>query len=80
MEIPTEEEVRAFPVTVDLPTAGRCFGVGRTVAYELARAGKFPCQVLPVGRRYKVTKTALLIALGYDTDMSERDTGEQEAA
>jgi len=60
----TDEELDALPPTMDLPTAGRAFGVGRTMAYELARAGAFPCEVLPLGRRFKVTKANLFRALG----------------
>lgn len=62
----SEEELLALPVTVDLETAGRAFLMGRTKAYELARATEFPCQVLPSGRRFVVTKAALLAALGIE--------------
>lgn len=61
----SEAEILALPPVVDLPTAGRAWGMGRTKAYELARAEGFPCPVLPLGRRLVVTKTALLMALGY---------------
>jgi hypothetical protein len=37
-----KDELLALPVSVDLTTAGRAFGLGRTRAYELARAGQFP--------------------------------------
>lgn len=60
----TDEELLALPVTVDIETAGRAFGMGRTKAQELAKKGDFPCQVLPLGRRRVVTKAALLGALG----------------
>jgi predicted DNA-binding transcriptional regulator AlpA len=60
----TEEELLALPPAVDLPTAGRAFGLGRTTSYQLARAGEFPCPVLPLGHRFKVTKANLLAALG----------------
>lgn len=59
-----DDELLALPVTVDLVTAGRAFRMGRTKAYELARADKFPCPVLPLGKRFVVTKAALLAALG----------------
>ena len=62
----SEEELLRLPVTVDLETAGRAFRMGRTKAYEQARAGEFPCQVLPSGRRFVVTKAALLAALGIE--------------
>jgi hypothetical protein len=61
-----EEELLALPVTVDLSTAGRAFGLGRTKAYEMARADEFPCPVLSLGRRLVVTKAALLKALGME--------------
>jgi hypothetical protein len=48
-----KEELLALPVTVDLVTAGRAFGLGRTRSYELARAGEFPCRVIPVGKNSK---------------------------
>jgi len=60
----TVEEVLALPVSVDLVTAGRCFGIGRTLSYDLARAGAFPCPVLRVGNKYRVTRAALLAELG----------------
>ncbi len=59
------EELQALPVVVDLETAGRCFGIGRTRAHELARAGEFPVPVLRVGQKYRVTRAAILAAVGY---------------
>lgn len=61
----TEQELFDLPVTVDIETAGRGFGMGRTKAQKLAREDNFPCQVLPSGRSRIVTKVALLTALGY---------------
>lgn len=58
------EELLALPVSVDLITAARAFSIGRTKAHQLARDGKFPCPVLRVGHSYRVTRTALLRALG----------------
>lgn len=69
--VPTIDEVRAFPVTVDLPTAGRCFGLGRDASYDLARQGVFPAPVLRLGRRLAVTRAALLQALGEDTKATD---------
>jgi hypothetical protein len=62
----TKEELLALPVSVDLTTAGRAFGLGRTRSYELARAGQFPCRVIPVGRKFRVPRSALLEALGIE--------------
>ncbi|SEG79033.1 Helix-turn-helix domain-containing protein [Thermomonospora echinospora] len=57
-------EIRSLPVTIDLVTAGRALGVGRTKAYQLARAGRFPCRVLRIGRSYRVATADLLAVLG----------------
>jgi hypothetical protein len=67
----TEAQVLALPAVVDLPTAGRAFGLGRTMSYELARAGAFPCEVLPLGRRFRVTKANLVQALGIKAPAAE---------
>jgi len=63
----TEADVRALPLTVDLPTAGRAFGMSRDSAYRHARAGEFPVPIVRVGRGYRVTRAALLAALGITT-------------
>ncbi len=59
----TEAELLALPAAVDLATAGRALGIGRTKAHELAKAGRFPIKVLQVGQKYRVPRTALLAAL-----------------
>ncbi|WP_406568092.1 helix-turn-helix domain-containing protein [Caldinitratiruptor microaerophilus] len=53
MDLPTD---RAF-VTVE--TAARYLGIGRTMAYDLARRGRFPAPVIRAGRRYLVPVEAL---------------------
>lgn len=60
----TEDEVRALPVAVDLPTAARALGLGRTAAYELERSGTWPTPVLRLGRLIKVPRAPLLALLG----------------
>lgn len=60
----TPAEIRQLPAVIDLVTAGRAFGIGRTKAYQLARAGEFPCPVLWVGKSYLVPTAGLLALLG----------------
>jgi len=77
------EELRAMPVYVDLETAGRAFGFGRTKAHELTRAGEFPCEVKRFGNRYRVLRADLLTALGYSPasaapDPSSSPAGDRE--
>ena len=64
MHAMSEAELLALPSAVDLTTAGRAFGIGRTKAFELARAGEFPVKVLRVGQKFRVPKAAILEALG----------------
>jgi predicted DNA-binding transcriptional regulator AlpA len=63
---PSVEEVLAWPVTVDVRTAGRAWGMGRDQAYKLARDGRFPVPVLRLGRCLRVTRASILEALGID--------------
>lgn len=59
----TAERIHALGVVTDLPTAAKVFGLGRALAYQLARDGQFPVPVLRVGNRYRVAVAAILTAL-----------------
>lgn len=69
----TLSELLAMPVTVDIGTAARALGLGRSTGYELARRGEFPCRVLHVGSSYRVPTAELLRTLGIDP-ISQRKT------
>ena len=60
----TLAEIHGLPAVTDLVTAGRALGIGRTRAYELARAGQFPCPVIRVGSTWRVPTAGLLVLLG----------------
>ncbi len=60
----TRSELLALPVAVDLTTAARALGLGRSTAYELARRREFPCRVLHVGSTYRVPTAELFRVLG----------------
>jgi hypothetical protein len=49
---------------MDLMTAAKILGIGRTKAYELARHEAFPCLVIRVGDLYRVSTADLLRLLG----------------
>lgn len=49
--------------TVTVEEAGELLGIGRGLAYRLARSGKLP-GVLKLGGRYVVSVSRLLAALG----------------
>lgn len=67
----TRDELLALPVVVDVETAGQALGIGRTKAFQLAKAGEFPVPVLRLGAKYRVPTGALLTLLGVTPDMSE---------
>ncbi len=50
--------------TVDLITAARALGLGRTKAYELAKHEQFPCRVIRIGGIYRIPTAGLLELLG----------------
>ncbi|MET7694857.1 DNA-binding protein [Streptomyces sp. NPDC005483] len=62
----TVGDLLALPATVNVETAGRAFGIGRTTAYQLARTGKFPCQVVRAGRAFRVVTADLRRVLGVE--------------
>jgi excisionase family DNA binding protein len=57
------DELLTLPATIDVVTAARALGIGRTTAYQLARAGEFPVPVLRLGTRYRVPTATVLRAL-----------------
>lgn len=64
----TISQLATLPPTLDLMTAARILGIGRTKAYELARRGEFPCLVIRVGDLYRVSTPHLLRLLGISTE------------
>jgi excisionase family DNA binding protein len=62
----TLAELLALPVTVDVTTAARALGLGRSTAYELVRRNEFPCRVLRVGSSYRIPTADLLRVLGIE--------------
>lgn len=57
-------EIAELPTVLDLLTAARALGIGRTTAYALVRDGGFPCPVIRVGGTYRVPTAGLLRVLG----------------
>lgn len=62
----TTAEVLALPAAVGLATAGRALGIGRTLAYDLARRGEFPVPLLRLGNAYRVRRADLLAVLNIE--------------
>jgi len=62
----TRAELLALPAVVDITTAARALGLGRSTAYDLARRDEFPCRILHVGSSYRVPTAELPRVLGID--------------
>jgi hypothetical protein len=71
-------ELGELPAVIDLVTAGRALGLGRTKSYELARSGDFPCRILRFGNTYRVPTPELLTLLGYPGGAPRRPEPEGE--
>lgn len=59
----TRDDLLALPAAIDVETASRAFGLGRTTGYALAKADKFPCKLIKAGRSYRVITADLLRVL-----------------
>ncbi|CAG6398532.1 hypothetical protein NMG29_06120 [Streptomyces cocklensis] len=57
-------ELLALPAAVDLETANRALGLGRSKGYELAKRGEYPCRLLRLGNSYRVVTAELQALLG----------------
>ena len=66
----TPDAVRQLGMTTDIETAASILGIGRTLAFELARNNEFPVRLLRLGRRIVVPVSDLLNYLGVAPDNS----------
>ena len=57
------QRIRALGAVTDLPTAAQIFGLGRALAYNLARSGEFPVPVIRAGHLYRVPVAPILATL-----------------
>lgn len=64
----TVEAIQGLGTVTTVPIAASIFGLSRSVAYDLIRAGRFPVPVLRFGTRYRVPVRAILAALHMPTD------------
>lgn len=54
------QELQDLPALLDVPDAGRVLGIGRSLAYELVRDGRWPTAVLRVGKLIKIPSAPLV--------------------
>ncbi|WP_182884455.1 helix-turn-helix domain-containing protein [Microbispora sp. H10885] len=66
MKSMTFRDLQDLPPTIDLMTAARALGIGRSKAYQLARDGEFPVRIIRIGDLYRVCTADLMKVLGAD--------------
>lgn len=76
----TRDELLALPVTTDLPTLGRAFGISEPVTRERHRRGDFEAmgiRVLRLGAKWRVITADIWQVLGIqrETDAAENARG-----
>lgn len=57
---------QTVPASIDLMSAARLLGIGRTCAYGLVRTGRWPTPVIRVGRCIRIPTRPLLDLLNLD--------------
>ena len=72
-------ELDELPPVLDVPTAAKVLGIGRSLAYELVRRGEWPTTVLHVGKLIKIPTEPLVRLLGAAPEPSS-DAGPGESA
>lgn len=70
-------DIDALPVVMDVVTAGKVLGLGRTKSYELAKADQFPCRLIRVGKSYLVPTADLLTLLGLNPDRGSTEIAKE---
>lgn len=73
----TRDQIQDLPPVLDVSTAARLLDIGRSLAYELIRTGKWPSPVIRVGRLIKIPTAPLLRLLEQQGDVpsAQRESG-----
>lgn len=62
--VPTLEEIKQWPASVDVPTGGLAFGISRSYSYELVQRDEFPAKLIKAGGVVRVVTADILDKLG----------------
>jgi predicted DNA-binding transcriptional regulator AlpA len=74
----TRDELAALPTVLDVPTAAKVLGIGRSLAYDLVRRDDWPTPVLHVGKLIKIPSAPLLALLSEQPEVTlHADFGER---
>jgi predicted DNA-binding transcriptional regulator AlpA len=63
-----------LPALIDVPTAAAVLGIGRSLAYDLVRADRWPTPVVRVGKLIRIPTAALRRLLDPDTTAAAHGT------
>ena len=63
----TRDELATLPALLDVPTAAKVLGIGRSLAYDLVRRGEWPTTVLHIGKLIKIPTAPLLVLIRQPT-------------
>ena len=72
-------ELDALPTTVSVEQAAAALGIGRALAYDLIRQGRFPVPILRLGRRLIVPTVPLVRTLGLEPALAANASGKQSS-
>ena len=67
----TRDELDELPPVLDVPTAAKLLGIGRSLAYDLVRRGEWPSTVIHVGKLIKIPREPLLRLIESSSDEVE---------
>jgi hypothetical protein len=68
----TRDELAALPPLLDVPTAAKVLGIGRSLAYDLIRRDQWPTAVLRIGKLIKIPTAPLLNLLENPSTPAQR--------
>jgi hypothetical protein len=58
--MPTLDEIRAWPATVDVRLGASALGISKSTLYELIKRGEAPVRVLSFGARHRVVTASIV--------------------
>mgnify|MGYP000856857046 CR=1 FL=1 len=67
------DDLSTLPPLVDVPTAARVLGIGRSLAYDLIRRDQWPTPVLRIGKLIKIPTAGLVVLIHNGTPSTAAD-------
>ena len=65
------EDLRLLPPVLDVTSAARVLGMGKSTAYDLIKSGQWPTPILHLGKMIRIP-TDPLLRLVHPTDSQDR--------